>query len=187
MGKIARSVLVGLIIIFYLNACTTKRSELNPNETSVERLSLRITELNDKLVALQEQTNDLIEKVDKYEIINPIDIDGQQLYVNNLLPLAIRVSNDYDLPIVVYKYGPSVELFFEEEDIKEFIQGYALVPRLIVKDNKLDPDPEFYDKKQIVKEVDEDWVIIKNIRIETSIDEQTNQKINEMLEKIKFY
>ena len=80
-----------------------------------------------------------------------------------------------------------MELFFEEEDIKEFIQGYALVPRLIVKDNKLDPDPEFYDKKQIVKEVDEDWVIIKNIRIETSIDEQTNQKINEMLEKIKFY
>lgn len=187
MDKIARSVLVGFIIIFYLNACTTKRSELNLNEMSVERLSLRITELNDKLVALQEQTNDLIEKVDKYEIINPIDIDGQQLYVNNLLPLAIRVSNDYDLPIVVYKYGPSVELFFEEEDIKEFIQGYALVPRLIVKDNKLDPDPEFYDKKQIVKEVDEDWVIIKNIRIETSIDEQTNQKINEMLEKIKFY
>lgn len=112
MDKIARSVLVGFIIIFYLNACTTKRSELNPNETSVERLSLRITELNDKLVDLQEQTNDLIEKVDKYEIINPIDIDGQQLYVNNLLPLAIRVSNDYDLPIVVYKYGPSLELVF---------------------------------------------------------------------------
>lgn len=187
MGKITRSILVGLMMILYLSACTTKGSELNPNETSVEQLSLRIKELNDRVLALQEQTNDLIEKVDKYEIINPIDIDGQQLYVNNLLPLAIRVSNDYDLPIFVYKYGPSVSIYYEDEDIKEFIQGYTLVPSLIVKDNKLDPDPEFYDKKQIVKEVDEDWVIIKNIRIETSIDEQTNQKINEMLDKIKFY
>ena len=35
MGKIARSVLVGFMIIFCLGACTTKRSELNPNETSV--------------------------------------------------------------------------------------------------------------------------------------------------------
>ena len=187
MGKIARSVLVGFMIIFCLGACTTKSSEPNPNETSVEQLSLRIKELNDKVLALQEQTNALIEKVDKYEIVNPIDIDGQQLYVNNLLPLAILVSNDHDLPIFVYKYGPSVSIYYEDEDIKEFIQGYALVPSLIVKDNKIDPDPEFYDKKQIVKEVDEDWVIIKNIRIETSIDEQTNQKINEMLDKIKFY
>ena len=187
MGKITRIVLVGLMMIFYLSACTTKGSELNPNETSVEQLSLRIKELNDRVLALQEQTNALIEKVDKYEIVNPIDIDGQQLYVNNLLPLAILVSNDHDLPIFVYKYGPSVSIYYEDEDIKEFIQGYALVPSLIVKDNKLDPDPEFYDKKQIVKEVDEDWVIIKNIRIETSIDEQTNQKINEMLDKIKFY
>ena len=187
MGKITRSVLVGLMMIFYLSACTTKGSELNPNETSVEQLSLRIKELNDRVLALQEQTNALIEKVDKYEIVNPIDIDGQQLYVNNLLPLAILASNDHDLPIFVYKYGPSVSIYYEDEDIKEFIQGYALVPSLIVKDNNLDPDHEFYDKKQSVKEVDEDWMIIKNIRIETSIDEQTNQKINEMLEKIKFY
>ena len=66
MGKITRSVLVGLMMIFYLSACTTKGSELNPNETSVEQLSLRIKELNDRVLALQEQTNALIEKVDKY-------------------------------------------------------------------------------------------------------------------------
>ena len=39
----------------------------------------------------------------------------------------------------------------------------------------------------MLKVIDENWVIIKNISIETSLDEQTNQKIKEMLENIKFY
>lgn len=187
MDKIVRSVLIGLLIIFSLSACTVKSSVKDPNEVSSEQLSLRITELNDELLILQEQMNAIIEEVYSNEVIRPIDMDGQQLYVNSLLPLAILVSNDYDLPIVVYKNGTSVSIHYEEKDIKEFIQGYALVPRILVLENKEDPDPEFYDKKDVVKILDENWVIIKSIRIETSIDEQTNQKINEMLDKIKFY
>ena len=53
--------------------------------------------------------------------------------------------------------------------------------------NDNNDNPDYYDKKDIVKVIDENWVIIKNISIETSLDEQTNQKIKEMLENIKFY
>jgi len=185
MGKIIKALSIGFIIIFYLSACTTNSSELDSNETSSEQLSLRIVELNDMIVTLQEQTNSLIDRVNKPEIINPINFDGEQLYVNNMLPLAILIPNDFDLPIVVYKYDTSIVIFFENENIVQFIEGYTIVPNIIVKDNNDNPD--YYDKKDIVKNIDENWVIIKNISIETSLDEQTNQNIKEMLENIKFY
>lgn len=185
MGKIIKALSIGFIIIFYLSACATNSSELDSNETSSEQLSLRIVELNDMIVTLQEQTNSLIDRVNKPEIINPINFDGEQLYVNNMLPLAILIPNDFDLPIVVYKYDTSIVIFFENENIVQFIEGYTIVPSIIVKDNNDNPD--YYDKKDIVKNIDENWVIIKNISIENSLDEQTNQKIKEMLENIKFY
>jgi len=54
-----------------------------------------------------------------------------------------------------------------------------------VKENNNNPD--LNDEKNIVKIVDEDWVIIKNMSIETSLDEQTNLEIQAMLKNIKFY
>lgn len=185
MGKNIKVFLIGFIIISYLSACAANSSGSDSNEMSNEQLSLRIAELNDMTITLQEQTNSLIDRINEPEIINPINFDGEQLYVNNMMPLAILIPNDFDLPIVVYKYDTSIVIFFENENIVQFIEGYTIVPSIIVKDNNDNPD--YYDKKDIVKNVDENWVIIKNISIETSLDEQTNQKIKEMLENIKFY
>ena len=185
MGKIIRSILVVFMIIFYLSACTTKSSKPDSNETSNEQLSLRIVELNDMIITLQEQTNSLIDRINEPEITNPINFNGEHLYVNNMMPLTILIPNDFDLPIVVYKYDTSIVIYFENENIIQFIEGYTIVPSIIVRDNNDNPD--YYDKKDIVKAIDENWVIIKNISIENSLDEQTNQKIKEMLENIKFY
>jgi len=97
----------------------------------------------------------------------------------------MSIPSDIDLPIKVYRYYSTILIYFENEDVKQFIESYNLTPRIIVKENNNNPD--LNDEKNIVKIVDEDWVIIKNMSIETSLDEQTNLEIQAMLKNIKFY
>ncbi len=185
MGKIIRVCSIGFMIIFYLSACTTNNSKIDSSKISNENLSQRITELNEQIFTLQEQVNSLTDRVNKPEIIVPIVYDDELLYINDLMPLVMSIPSDIDLPIKVYRYYSTILIYFENEDVKQFIESYNLTPSIIVKENNNNPD--LNDKKNIVKIVDEDWVIIKNMSIETSLDEQTNQKIKEMLESIKFY
>lgn len=185
MGKIIKAFSIGFMIIFYLSACTTNSSEPDSSETSSEQLSLRIVELNEKIVTLQEQVNSLTDRVNKPEIIVPIVYNDELLYINDLMPLVMSIPSDIDLPIKVYRYYSTILIYFENEDVKQFIESYNLTPSIIVKENNNNPD--LNDKKNIVKIVDEDLVIIKNMSIETSLDEQTNLEIQAMLKNIKFY
>lgn len=185
MKNFTKACITGFLIIFSLSACTTNNSEIDSSKISNEKLSQRITELNEQIFTLQEQVNSLTDRVNKPEIIVPIVYDDELLYINDLMPLVMSIPSDIDLPIKVYRYYSTILIYFENEDVKQFIESYNLTPRIIVKENNNNPD--FNDKKNIVKIVDEDWVIIKNMSIETSLDEQTNLEIQAMLKNIKFY
>lgn len=185
MKNFTKACITGFLIIFSLSACTTNNSEIDSSKISNEKLSQRITELNEQIFTLQEQVNSLTDRVNKPEIIVPIVYDDELLYINDLMPLVMSIPSDIDLPIKVYRYYSTILIYFENEDVKQFIESYNLTPRIIVKENNNNPD--FNDKKSIVKIVDEDWVIIKNMSIETSLDEQTNLEIQAMLKNIKFY
>ncbi len=185
MKNFTNACITGFLIIFSLSACTTNNSEIDSSKISNEKLSQRITELNEQIFTLQEQVNSLTDRVNKPEIIIPIVYDDELLYINDLMPLVMSIPSDIDLPIKVYRYYSTILIYFENEDVKQFIESYNLTPRIIVKENNNNPD--LNDEKNIVKIVDEDWVIIKNMSIETSLDEQTNLEIQAMLKNIKFY
>jgi len=174
-----------ILIIITLSACTLDNTKVESSEITTEQLSLRITELNEKITILEEQVNTLTETVNQPDIVYPIMVEEDLLYVNTAMPFAFTINNADKLPLKSYSLNGSISLFYETEDVTQFIDGYTLVPSILVRDNNDHPD--FYDTRQIVKRINEEWFVVRIPSIETSLDDAINQKIQTMLESIKYY
>lgn len=174
-----------LFIVLTLNACTSENSEVSLINGKIEDISLKIIKLENEIVVLKDEINLLKDINNKLEIVNPIEYENNYLYINILMPLVISLPISNDIPILIYKMDATLFLYFENDETSQYIEGYTLVPTLLVKDQ---PDSaEYYYSKDIVKTINNDWVIVKVKSIETSLDEETNKKISKILDIIKFY
>lgn len=174
-----------ILIIITLSACTLDNAEVESSEITTEQLSLRITELNEKITVLEEQVNSLTETVNQPDIIYPIMFEDRMLYVNGAMTFAFSINNDDNLPLKAYSQNGIISLFYETEEVTQFIDGYSLIPMIMVRDNNDHPD--YYDTGHIVKRINEEWVVVRIPSIDTSLDDATNKKIRTMLESIKYY
>ena len=177
MKKLQNLYILGFILILSLSACSNT-SDFDNQQKTIEQLSSKIDELSQTVSSLQEQLH-------APEEILPDIYDGEQLYVNSIMPFAISLVNPDELPIKVYGYDSSIVIYYEDEDITQFIEGYGIVPRILIKENST--SPEYFDAKSIVRIIDNNWAIVRIISIETSLDGETNIKIRAMLDGIKFY
>lgn len=177
--------MIFIIAIITLSACTSNNVKVESIETTSEKLSLRIEELNEKIVSLDEQVLSLTNQLNMPEVIHPIDYDERLLYVNSLMPFAVSIVNKENLPLVVYEEDSTLLIYYVTDEVTQFIEAYSIKPSILIKENNVDPD--YYDKKQVVKIIDNDWVIVRIISIETSLDQITNDKIHVMLDDVKFY
>ncbi len=168
---------LGIISLLNLSACSNT-SDVDNQAITIQKLSSEIEELNEAVSSLQEQLY-------APNIIFPIDYNGEQLYVNSRMPFAISLVNSEELPIRVYGYDNSIVVFYENDNINQFLESYVIVPRIIIKENN--DNPEYFDSNSIIRFLDDNWAIVRNISIETSLDVETNQKIRTMLENIRFY
>jgi hypothetical protein len=105
--------------------------------------------------------------------------------MNSRMPFGISLINDSNLELIVYAYDTHLTIYYSDDNVSEFIVGYSLVSRLMGKE--ISVDPEFFNNKDIVKEIDENFVVIKVISISTDLDEETSNKVKEMLDTIKYY
>lgn len=176
---------VFILSIFVLSACASNNVKVESNETTTEQLSLRIEELNEKIVSLDEQVLSLSNQLNMPEEIHPIDYNERLLYVNSLMPFAVSIDNKDNLPLVVYGENGTLLIYYVTDEVTQFIEAYSIKPSILIKENNV--NPEYYDKRQIVKIIDNDWAIVRIISIETSLDQTTNDKIYAILEDIKFY
>lgn len=177
--------IVGLLSLLVLSACSTRNDKNDSNEITTEQLSLRIGELNEKIESQDEQILVLTEQLNMPNEIYPINIDERLLYVNSLMPFAVSIDNKNDLPLVVYGENGALLIYYITDEVTQFVEAYSIKPSILIMDNNL--NPEYYDKKNIVKLIDKDWAVVKIISIETSLDQATNIKIQAMLDDIKFY
>lgn len=172
------------ILLLSLSACSDT-SNFDNQQRTIEQLSSEIEELSETVSSLQEQFNALQNKTNSPNVIYPTNYEDTLLYVNSAMPLAISLVNADDLPIKVYGYDGRIEIFYEDENTIQFLEGYGIVPRILIFDNN--ENPEYHNTKSIVKVIDDNWAIVEIISIETSLDGPTNQKIRTMLDSIKFY
>lgn len=118
-------------------------------------------------------------------LINPIVLNDELLYINSSIPFAFTLTSESDLKLEVYFNDNGISIYYRSGDVFQFVESYQMVPTLLVKDQ---PDSaEYYYSKDIVKTINNDWVIVKVKSIETSLDEETNKKISKILDIIKFY
>jgi len=180
-----RKILFIITIVISLSACSLNNTDVESSEITSEQLSLRITELGERITVLEEQVNTLTETANQPDIVYPIMFEDRLLYVNAAMPFAFSINNDDRLPLKAYSLNGSISLFYETEEVIQFIDGYTLVPSILVRDNNDHPD--YYNTNQIVKRINDKWVIVRIPSIDTSLDDATNQKIRIMLEDIKYY
>ena len=180
-----KKIVIVVCIILMLSACSLNNSGEESIKITSEQLSLRITELSDRITVLEEQVNTLTETVNHPDIVYPIMFEDRLLYINSAMPFAFSINNDDRLPLKAYSLNGSISLFYETEEVIQFIDGYTLVPSILVRDNNDHPD--YYNTNQIVKRINDEWVIVRIPSIDTSLDDATNQKIRIMLEDIKYY
>lgn len=180
-----KNIIVIMFSLIILSACTFDVQKTDASGFSAEELSFRIENLKEKITMLEEQVRTLTEVVEHPKQIFPVEMDNRLLYVNPSIQFAISIDNKDDLPLVVYGKEGSLSIYYITSDVTQFIEAYTIVPSVFTKENNV--DPEFYDKKQIIKMLDENWVIVRIISIESSLDQTMNHKINDMLADIKFY
>jgi hypothetical protein len=140
---------------------------------------------NEKIEELKIEIENLRVNENEGEVINPFKLDDRTLYMNSRMPFGISLINDSNLKIIVYAYDTHLTIYYSDDNVSEFIVGYSLVSKLMGKE--ISEDPEFFNNKDIVKEIDENFVVIKVISISTDLDEETSNKVKEMLDTIKYY
>lgn len=178
-------VICGLVLIM-LVGCSASNNTDDVNTTSYEELTLRIKQLGDEISELREENTLLYEKIQTIQNneIAPLELNNQILYENPLMPFAILVPKESGLDLVVYARTGSLSINVSINNEIHFIQGYALVSKAQISDT---PSEHGYAPSDIVKTVNDQWVIVRNIRIENSLDEQTNQKVEAFLKEIAIY
>lgn len=170
-----------VILFFSLIGCT-------PNETNKltdAQINVLIENQNKQIKTLKLELEELRQSLDQGELIQPFKLEDRLLYMNSRIPFGISLINETNLPIKVYAYDTHLVLYYEDEEVNEFIIGYSVVSKLMGKE--LSEDPEYFNYSDIVKEIDENFVVIKNISIATDLDEETSNKVKTMLDSIKYY
>lgn len=174
------------LVLFMLAGCSSPNSTDDTNTESYEELSLRIKQLGDEISELREENTLLYEKVQAIQNneIAPIELSDQILYENPLMPFAILVPKESGLSLVVYARAGSLSINVSVNNEIHFIQGYELISKLQITETPLEHG---YSPNDIVKTLNDQWVVVQNGRIENSLDEETNQKVEAFLKEIEIY
>lgn len=170
-----------VLSIFSLLGCTTQ----DTNKLTDAQINVLIENQNKQIEALKLEIEDLRQSLNQGELIQPFKHEDRLLYVNSRIPFGISIINQSNLPIKAYSYDTHLVLYYEDEDINEFLIGYSVVSKLMGKE--FSEDLEYFNNSDIVKEIDDHFVIVKSIRIATDLDEETNKKIEVLLGSINYY
>lgn len=170
-----------VLSIFSLLGCTTQ----DTNKLTDEQINVLIENQNKQIELLKLEIEDLRQSLNQGELIQPFKHEDRLLYMNSRIPFGISIINQSNLPIKAYSYDTHLVLYYEDEDINEFLIGYSVVSKLMGKE--FSEDPEYFNNSDIVKEIDDHFVIVKSIRIATDLDEETNKKIEVLLGSINYY
>lgn len=178
-------VICGLVLML-LVGCSTPKSTDDTNTASYESLTLRIKQLGDEVNELREENTLLHEKLQSIQNneIAPVELQDQILYENSLMPFAILVPKESGLDLVVYARAGSLSINVSVNNEIHFIQGYALISKVQISET---PIEHGYSPNDIVKTLNDQWVVVRNSRIENSLDEETNQKVEAFLKDIEIY
>jgi hypothetical protein len=180
-----RKLIIFVLVLFNLIACTSNDTSEIEDGLTGSQIKALIDSQNEKIEELKIEIENLRQEKDEGEVINPFKLDNRTLYMNSRMPFGISLINDSNLKIIVYAYDTHISIYYSNDNVSEFIIGYSLVSRLMGKE--LSEDPEFFNNKDIVKEIDDNFVVIKVISISTDLDEVTSNKVKEMLDTIKYY
>ena len=178
-------VICGLVLML-LVGCAASSNTDDTNTASYESLTLRIKQLGDEINELREENTLLHEKLQSIQNneIAPVELQDQILYENSLMPFAILVPKESGLDLVVYARLGSLSINVSVNNEIHFIQGYALISKVQITET---PIEHGYSPNDIVKILNDQWVVVRNSRIENSLDEQTNQKVEAFLKDIEIY
>ncbi len=180
-----RWVMCGFVLML-LVGCSTSNNTDDANSTSYEELTLRIKRLGDEISELREENTLLYEKVQAVvnNVIAPIELKDQILYENSSMSFALLVPKESGLDLVVYARTGSLSINVSVNNEIHFIQGYALISKVQITET---PIEHGYSPNDIVKILNDQWVVVRNSRIENSLDEETNQKVEAFLKDIEIY
>lgn len=170
-----------ILIVLSLSACVKEETS---NELTNNQIKVLIDNQNKQIEDLKIEIEDLRQSLNEGELIQPFNLDNRHYYSNSRMPFGISLLNESNLPFVVYAYDTHLVIYYGE-NMNEFIEGYSIVPSFMGKENN--DDPEFFDLKDIVKKIDDTYVVVRTIRLGTDLDEETNKKVEEVLKSIKFY
>lgn len=178
-------VICGLVLML-LVGCAASSNTDDTNTASYESLTLRIKQLGDEINELREENTLLHEKLQSIQNneIAPVELQDQILYENSLMPFAILVPKESGLDLVVYARLGSLSINVSVNNEIHFIQGYALISKVQITET---PIEHGYSPNDIVKILNDQWVVVRNSRIENSLDEETNQKVEAFLKDIQIY
>jgi len=173
-------------VLMLLVGCSTSNNTDDANSTSYEELTLRIKRLGDEISELREENTLLYEKVQAVvnNVIAPIELKDQILYENSSMSFALLVPKESGLDLVVYARTGSLSINVSVNNEIHFIQGYALISKVQITET---PIEHGYSPNDIVKILNDQWVVVRNSRIENSLDEETNQKVEAFLKDIEIY
>jgi len=173
--------LILVVLLFSLLGCTRQET----NKLTDAQINVLIENQNKQIEALKLEIEELRQSLNQGELIQPFKHEDRLLYMNSRIPFGISLINQSNLPIKVYSYDTHLIFYYEDDKINEFIIGYSVVSNLMGKE--LSEDPEYFNNSDIVKEIDNHFVVVKSIRIATDLDEDTNKKIDVMLNSIRYY
>ena len=178
-------VICGLVLML-LVGCSTPKSTDDTNTASYESLTLRIKQLGDEVNELREENTLLHEKLQAIQnnVIAPVELQDQILYENSLMQFAILVPKESGLDLVVYARAGSLSINVSVNNEIHFIQGYAHISKAQISET---PIEHGCSPNDIVKALNDQWVVVRNSRIENSLDEETNQKVEAFLKDIEIY
>jgi hypothetical protein len=178
--------IICFIFIITLTGCADSKQIDDNNYISKSEYLDMIETLNNKIENLESEIAYLKDNSNNNQLvdINPNELGEKLIYIDSDMQFAIIIPKIDDLPLSVKGNGEGLALYYIAEDGNQFICGFTKIPKVILGTWYFST---FYDENDIVKEINADWVIVKTISIETSLDEETNTKINDFLKQIIYY
>lgn len=178
--------IICFIFIIVLTGCADTKQIDDNNYVGKSEYFYMIETLNNKIENLESEIAFLKNVSNNNQLvdINPNELSERLIYINSDMQFAISIPKIDTLPLSVKGNGEGLALYYITENENQFICGFTKIPRVIIGKWYFST---FYDEGDIVEEINADWVIVKTISIETSLDEETNTKINDLLKQIIYY
>lgn len=171
-----------ILIVLSLSACA---KEVSNNEVVYNELKILIDKQNNQIENLKVEIEELKQSLNEGELIQPFIQENRLLYMNSRIPFGVSLINDSKLPIKVYAYDTHLDIYYEDNEMSEYLIGYSLVSKLMGKD--FNDNPDYFDNSDIVKVIDENFVVVKVISLGTDLDEETRDKVRMMLDSLEYY